>query len=114
MIAWRLIMLATAAAAAAAPVPPGIFSDASPPMQFRGDASVGVSFVGDVDSATACGNAGHDHHFVACTRNGVMVLPNPCSFDDEYFAHLACHELAHRNGWAADHPGAIPWPKAGD
>ena len=33
-----------------------------------------------------------------------MVLPNPCAFaEDERFARLACHELAHVNGWTGQH-----------
>lgn len=34
---------------------------------------------------------------MACTNpaNRTMIMPNPCLYQDEYYARLACHENAH-------------------
>lgn len=41
---------------------------------------------------------------VACQGDGWMMIVNPCLSDEEsWFVAAACHELAHANGWPADH-----------
>jgi hypothetical protein len=59
-----------------------------------------------------CGKAPEGYHFSGCVRDGELTLPNPCdpAYSHEKFAKLACHELAHLNGWPGDHPR--PWPRA--
>lgn len=41
---------------------------------------------------------------ITCGNNNVLLAANPClSNDQSWYAATACHELAHANGWAADH-----------
>lgn len=43
---------------------------------------------------------------VVCKTTDRVFAANPClDRAGERFAALACHELAHSNGWAADHAG---------
>lgn len=42
---------------------------------------------------------------VGCARGVAITMPNPCQWpDDETYAQLLCHEMAHVNGWPANHP----------
>lgn len=83
----------------------GLFSDATPPIRFQNSRyGVSINFVDDVTDPQACGDAGPGHVFIACRRPGEGVfMPNPCAFDDQRYAHVMCHELAHVNGWSAYH-----------
>jgi hypothetical protein len=44
--------------------------------------------------------------FVACTTESHITLPDPCpfAFTGDHYAQIVCHEMAHVNGWPADHP----------
>jgi len=79
--------------------------DGWPPARFIGDATSRVSWVKPELVAKACDEPDPDHTLEACQDGGHIVLPNPCTFPkSDDFARLACHELAHQRGWAADHP----------
>lgn len=74
-----------------------------PPVRHTGDLGVAVLFVSD--PATVCGAP--DRPVLACASRDIIVLPNPCDrlrFEGEEFARLACHEMAHINGWSGNHP----------
>lgn len=41
-----------------------------------------------------------------CSDGKVMTAPNPClASDASWYSRTLCHEMAHANGWASDHPG---------
>jgi hypothetical protein len=79
-----------------------LFSTATPPFRFQGDAVMKIHFVHDVTADNACGKAGHDAVFVACNRGSSIFMPNPCGIDETYAKRL-CHELGHKNRWGAYH-----------
>ena len=133
-VVWLLTLLAlpaavgspqppsAAAPAAASPPPPPLPAAAPdpcrehnacarvrPPERYGRDATAVVAFVHPRFVPGTCGMAVREGFTLyACQRGDLLVLPNPCGpgFAREWFAHLACHELAHRNGWPADHPGS--------
>ncbi len=87
-----------------------------PPARFTADVTpTSVAFIDRTAMGAACGGTvGSPVEIEACTRLGLagdgrilrsdVTLPNPCEgFEGEDFARLACHELAHINGWPADH-----------
>lgn len=96
--------------AATPPIPPNVtngtyVSSGTPPVRFQGEAVEVVIYVNDV--APYCGTAPKGYTILACTsmknETPITVLPNPCAFNDEFFAHLACHEKGHALGWPAYH-----------
>ena len=107
-----LFALTCAALLAAPSVPetgPGtrIFGG-SPPLRYMGDAGAVTLFVMDVEHY--CGAATPGFVIKGCagrTAEGtpIMVVKNPCprTNDDDY-ARLICHEIAHLRGWPGDHP----------
>ena len=88
------------------------YNDTMPPPEYRGDVQASVFFLSPADVDDVCGNAvGREPGVVyfACSRplgkgRGIIVLPNPCAYGErgERFAELACHEIAHVNGWIHD------------
>ena len=79
--------------------------DGWPPARFTGDTKAQVTFVAPDKVAKACEEKDPDHVLEACQDGGHIVLPNPCTFPlTDNYARLACHELAHRSGWAGNHP----------
>lgn len=86
----------------------GYLSDDRPPLRFQSNNATVIGFVSVLE--TYCGTAPPGYQVQACVRqmkNGgtVMFMPNPCAYpDSDAYAHLACHELAHINGWPANHP----------
>ena len=87
-----------------------LYSDGTPPIRFQGEAIQIVIYANDISQY--CGKSANPNYIIlACTKqadNGapVTILPNPCIFEsvDDY-AHLACHEMGHVNGWPATHGG---------
>jgi hypothetical protein len=60
----------------------------------------------------ACGPAQPGRVILACTlpEQRLMLLPNPCLYQHEYYARLLCHEQAHvprRNGRHWDHAAPV-------
>jgi hypothetical protein len=71
-----------------------------PPVEFQGPSVPAVVLFADPETVDAVcrevGGAQAATRILACTNAaaGVMLLPDPCLFDDRY-ARLACHERAH-------------------
>ena len=101
-------LAALATTAPAVPFGPGTTNwDGPPPKRFQGDAAVVVSFQASV--TPPCDPAPPGLETVACefeAANGVpvIILPNPNQFPDDPYAQIVAHELAHRSGWAGNHP----------
>lgn len=80
-----------------------------PPDQFRKD-NASITLFLDVNGvAKLCGVPAADHKSIlgcaitAKDKVPIVVLPNPCLMQkDDFYAAIACHELAHINGWT--HP----------
>jgi hypothetical protein len=72
-----------------------------PPQRFQGDAGAMVQFKTDVTKL--CGvSPDPKKRMAACQDGEFIVLPNPCQFAEPY-ARIVCHEMAHKQGWPADH-----------
>lgn len=101
-----LALLAAAPALLSADLPASRINSDWPPERFRGDGVAVVIFTSDIPRF--CGNPPAGYRFLGCQREveglQVIVVGNPCSDGalDET-AKITCHELAHRNGWSADH-----------
>lgn len=90
-------------AALAATVPTTLIYDGMPPDRFQQSAEMHVKIVPEPNSKGACGLASQGI-FEACIRGTTIYLPNPCPFGPtESYARLVCHEMAHHNGWPANH-----------
>lgn len=47
-----------------------------------------------------------DMGVVVCETPDATVAVNPCLYPSQgWYTRIACHELAHANGWTADHAG---------
>lgn len=45
----------------------------------------------------------------ACADTSLITMANPCGHEAEsWYARTLCHELAHANGWPADHGPGVP------
>ena len=105
---WDLWMalLVSAAAIAEEPAPPVSavaiptteFYAGMPPTRFQRTRMMNVSF----GTLARCGTPAHGV-FVGCIRSGLVHMPDPCDFGDEFFARTLCHEMAHLNGWPGTH-----------
>lgn len=100
-------MRAAVAAALLGIMVPG---DVMPPAQHQGATSALVITTStQAEGDEACGKAEPPKRIVACAKAGpggqpLVVVPNPCRFanqfpDEELYAVLLCHELAHAQGW---------------
>ena len=72
--------------------------------------SITVEFIHPASVAQRCLVVGADlvqgEELLACAAPDRIVLPNPCmSLEGGWYARTLCHEMAHANGWAMDHPG---------
>jgi hypothetical protein len=110
LIACAALLSLGAVDSAYPPIPQGVTngtytSAGTPPVRFQGEAVQVVLYVNDVGAY--CGAAPKGKVILACTKFqdsvAITILPNPCAFDDEYFAHIACHEKGHVLGWPAYH-----------
>src|SRR5690606_22609281 len=85
-----------------------VFVVRRPPAKFwrhpDGAIAVLISSPASVDSFCRQGRDPGPPTILGCAfqEQRVVVLPNPCLFPDPY-AQLVCHEMAHINGWGADH-----------
>lgn len=83
-----------------------------PPSSFRGAATVAIEFVRPDAVAYRCAERGAKLQAAAagaasaCADELLVTLANPCALTDGgWYAVNFCHELAHANGWPADHHG---------
>lgn len=52
---------------------------------------------------------------IACADRNLVTISNPCALDDGgWYARTLCHEMAHANGWPADHSRRPPPPRASE
>ena len=75
-----------------------------PPMVFQGDTWAFVRWVDITKVDQACRDMGAtvSGRIQGCSKGRNVVLPNPCRLEG-YSADVTCHEMAHVNGWPADH-----------
>lgn len=87
------------------------------PCEVRGDAyaeklcgsvrarALAIAFVHPDLVGGRC-EAGAGNGVVVCERADTIIVVNPCiHLERGWYAALACHELAHANGWEAGHRG---------
>lgn len=76
----------------------------TPPHRYRGANTVLVEFLPPHAVPRRCAERGAANA-IACGNADALTLPNPCGMPGAgSFADLACHELAHANGWPPSHP----------
>jgi hypothetical protein len=85
-----------------------LYSDGTPPARFQSDSAAIILFVSGDGVEQLCGKSPPGLRTMACTKTPpdkppLMVMPNPCLVEYDYYAHLLCHELGHVNGWPATH-----------
>lgn len=83
-----------------------------PPAQYRMDNAVPVEFVSPGLVGIRCAQRGVKFlgmpglNSGACGDGKLITMPNPClTVTAGWYAATLCHELAHVNGWSADHRG---------
>lgn len=91
------------------------WSDAPAPARFRmNEAQAKITFHSPYAVDTICRTAQRDPvpanmTLMACANQtavgrGEIQMPNPCLYPEEdFYAHLLCHEIAHLWGWSALH-----------
>jgi hypothetical protein len=99
-------VLPGALALAACSVPSSILI---PPVRYQGDRTVVVMFLDPEAVPAQCKAMGDGlelpAYAQACQKGGLIIMPNPCRWPTRSeYGDLACHELAHANGWPANHP----------
>lgn len=89
----------------------GRWSESIPPERFRVLGLVPVVFAKFEDLPTLCGvDVPPGKVLMGCTRRTkegvpIVFMPDPCPVAEvDYYARIACHELAHAGGWPGDHP----------
>lgn len=76
----------------------------TPPRQYQQGTRVVVQFESAQNVASMCSliTSGRLQNRAACANTEIIIAPNPCDYGGRY-AEIMCHELAHVNGWGADH-----------
>lgn len=74
-----------------------------PPARFLKENKV-TAFYGKKYIPKNCG----DGAVIACAtvdtfKKGVVTLPNPCDYPNEFYATIECHEKGHTLGWPGTH-----------
>lgn len=77
------------------------------PEEYKGSATVNVQFEEPHDVEWYCLNGNYSPEYIiyACYKSDkdLIIAPNPCLYPESKivgtFAHLMCHEKAHKNGW---------------
>ena len=72
--------------------------EGAPPEYWDGPDAPFTMVVGSPAAVNiVCGPPEPGRVILACTApdHRVVVMPNPCLYHHEYYARLACHELAH-------------------
>jgi hypothetical protein len=79
-------------------------NDGEPPKRFAHVPSgeVRIRF-GQANLDAICGVPPCGLVFEGCTHGNLVVLPDPYKVNNEQFARIARHELAHVAGWPASH-----------
>lgn len=81
-----------------------------PPERFRGDVNAAVHFASPEKVTELCGGKVENKLLLGCatSRPPQMAVPNPCSYPDEIYARILCHEIGHLNLWTEKHEAAAP------
>jgi hypothetical protein len=76
------------------------------PPEYQGNTHATIVTLTPDEIQTACGNDDPAHWTIygcAFNKNRRIIMPNPCTYpevtDIDSYAYLACHELAHINGF---------------
>jgi len=77
----------------------------TPPREFQGPATAQVEFIPAEAVLFRCINRGIAN---ACTTDNRITITNACAYPDQPYARLMCHEMAHVNGWDAQHSTPPP------
>lgn len=84
-----------------------IYAGMPPESYWMADTAALTFYVNDVAGACEI-TAPEGFVLMGCTRHfdgvAVIVLPNPCLFEGEVYARIACHERAHALSWPGNHP----------
>jgi len=82
------------------------------PLKPRARNSVQVEFVHPSAVLQRCNTRGlsvvtaSEGEFASCGDSERLTVPNPCMvLTGGWYPRTLCHEMAHANGWAMDHPG---------
>ena len=82
------------------------------PLKPRGRSSVKAEFVHPSAVQQRCNTRGlgvvtsEDGAFSSCGDGERITVPNPCMIlTGGWYPRTLCHEMAHANGWAMNHPG---------
>lgn len=100
MVKLVLVLFAALAgpSASQAPAPEARMVEAAPPQYWSPpDAPFVMMFGSPSNVNKACGAPSAGHVILACTNPArrVVLMPNPCLYQHEYYARLMCHEQAH-------------------
>lgn len=80
--------------------------DAPIPARFKGDVTTTVMFTSDYQRECMKAGLVQTGRINGCSvvqgDRKTIIVQNPCKRRGEY-ARLLCHELAHLQGWSADH-----------
>lgn len=106
-----LILVAALAGPSAAQLPSApdpLWVERAPPEYWDAPDAPFVQLYADPETVNVvCGRAPAGQVILACTlaERRVILMPNPCLYQHEYYAKLACHEQAHlpranRPGWS--------------
>lgn len=92
---------------AAAIIAHGSINSSTPPAKYQGNTAAVVVTVDNVNTRANCGLPPPGYVFEGCEfeKNGVpiIIVPNACQYDYEFYGHLLCHEFGHVNGWNDTH-----------
>lgn len=90
LIAWAAMSLANAQ---------------MPPRQFQGGTEARIAFMAQDQVNWLCNTKRQANTLQACVIDGTIIAPNPCQAPGPY-ARIMCHEMAHINGYPAEHPSS--------
>ena len=86
----------------------------SPPARFQRPTVAQVEFLAAEQIIPRCIERGANMLANACADRELITITNPCAYQGESFARRLCHELAHFNGWPADHSNPRVFPPASE
>ena len=79
-----------------------------PPIRYQRDAIATVEFITAERIIPRCIERGAMVLANACSDTKLITITNPCAYQGESYARRLCHEMAHVNGWPADHSKGFP------
>ena len=76
-----------------------------PPLRFQSVTEAKIAFMPQDQVNWLCNTKRQANLIQACVIDGTIIAPNPCQQRGAY-AELLCHEMAHLNGYPAEHPSS--------